>query len=689
MQRKIFISYSHQDRACAQGIARFLLRQDYDVWIDVDRIVSGQNWAGNIDEAITLSNAVIAIISKNSVRRPEVLKEIFIAISRSEKEVDFRVIFVVIGNVHPSWFIGDDKAVVDKLIDYLKSIQYVQLDARGTINITSMQNVLRALDGKIIYSSETGFGKVDDYIYEAGMPEKVYDNDAENCFFRVHSSDLAPSTVFPFALDNQWLPDEVISVDSELRGQFLKCGFESEEVQNYLEGFHIRNLYLSLMHSRQIILNRASILNSRSLQRFYCPNNGYSEREKDAFARLLQNGSIIVFLYGDNELTPYISKLPQYSTMRHSVDAWNDLCKRISMCCIRENWETPVDKHKLAFVKQCTTLAFNLETNEMLAECFGFDNTVKKEFFTILKEIEMTVFLQTHIIGTGHRSKVEGYSRSSFYKNFVVAESSKTHSDPVLNCVFDKNKPFHVELKKIIDVYYNSMFSNYFNCSALIPSNIRPEDTFIHQLYLKHGIKEVGPDELEYAFSELFKNDGIIRRIKEIGEDFYIDNWNLDRIVEYRKGTHWREYIELMEYITNRSTYWEVDFSDIEKLTELFVSSINECKKDVSSQERPKSTFNPAYTFRICIGSKVLDIVCSENVRKLKTYKGIFFAKNQNSMTIQFLIGDSTSQNSKMSESIFPPLKIFDGRTNYMGGNAYFEEIGNFLTERCNFMWIY
>ena len=154
------------------------------------------------------------------------------------------------------------------------------------------------------------------------------------------------------------------------------------------------------------------------------------------------------------------------------------------MYCIRENWETPVDRHRQEFVKQCTTLAFNTEINEMLAECFGFDTVTKKEFFTILKEIEMTVFLQTHIIGTGHRSKVEGYSRSSFYKSFVVAEKSKEHSDPVLNCIFDVDKPFHEELKKIIDVYYNSIFTNYFNCAALIPSNIRPEDTFIHQLYL-------------------------------------------------------------------------------------------------------------------------------------------------------------------------------------------------------------
>lgn len=688
MNQKVFISYSHQDRVCAQGIARFLLRQQYDVWIDVDRIISGQNWAGNINDALISADTVIAVISKNSVRRPEVLREVSEALKRNEKEEDFKVIFVMIGNVHPSWFMQDNQIETEKLIHYLQTVQYVKLDAKGTINITCMQNILRALKGNMVYSDRIEFAKTDDYIYEAGMPEKVYDNEAENFFYRVHSSDLAPSTAFPFALDNQWLPDEVISSESELRSQFLKCGFESEEVQKYLEKFQKKNLYQSLLHTRQIILNRASILNSRSLQKFYSSEKGYGEKEKDAFSELLRDGSIVVFLYGDNELTPYVSNLPKYSTLQHSIEAWNDLCTRISMYCIRENWETPVDKHRQEFVKQCTTLAFNTETNEMLAECFGFDSTARNEFFTILKEIEMTVFLQTHIIGTGHRSKVEGYSRSSFYKSFIVTEKSNDHPYPVLNCIFDHDKPFHEELKKIIDVYYNSIFTNYFNCAALIPSDIRPEDTFIHQLYLKHGTKEVGPDELEYAFSEFFKNESILQTIREIGEDFYIDNWSLERIAEYRKGLYWREYIELMEYIANRSTSWEVDFSDIERLIELFVKSVRHSER-ISHSQKQSPVFHPAYTFRICIGSKVLDIICTPNVRKLKTYPGIFFAKNQNSLSIYYMIGDSTSHKSRISDSIFPPLKIFDGKTSYMGGNAYFEEISNFLIDQCDFMWIY
>lgn len=39
-----------------------------------------------------------------------------------------------------------------------------------------------------------------------------------------------------------------------------------------------------------------------------------------------------------------------------------------------------------------------------------------------------------------------------------------------------------------------------------------------------------------------------------------MDNWSLGRIVGLRSNMRWGEYIELLEYITNRSNFFEVDF---------------------------------------------------------------------------------------------------------------------------------
>ena len=238
MGKRGFISYSHQDSVCAKGIARFLTRQGYDVWIDVDKLVVGQSWANNINEALQTADMMIALISKNSVRRMEVLREISEALDRNEKDENFYVLFVVIGNVHPSWFPDTGDGKVKKIIECLQVIQFIQLDAKGTISIAKMQELIRALNGKMTYTEGIDFRKSNEYIYEAGVPEKVYDNVAENCFYRVHASDLAPSTAFPFALDNQWLPDEIIADDSDMKGQFMHYGFEAECVQQFWR--HIR-----------------------------------------------------------------------------------------------------------------------------------------------------------------------------------------------------------------------------------------------------------------------------------------------------------------------------------------------------------------------------------------------------------------------------------------------------------------
>lgn len=43
----------------------------------------------------------------------------------------------------------------------------------------------------------------------------------------------------------QWLPDEIIADDSDMKGQFMHYGFEAECVQQFLETYQMKNLYLA------------------------------------------------------------------------------------------------------------------------------------------------------------------------------------------------------------------------------------------------------------------------------------------------------------------------------------------------------------------------------------------------------------------------------------------------------------
>lgn len=128
MDDKIFISYSHQDNLCALGIARYLKKQGYNVWIDSDQLKTGKDWANDINEALAQSTTVICILSSNSIKRKEVLRELKFSFDKMNKEGEnkFRILFVVVGDIHRSWFLSyDNDEKIKEIIDYINKHQYI------------------------------------------------------------------------------------------------------------------------------------------------------------------------------------------------------------------------------------------------------------------------------------------------------------------------------------------------------------------------------------------------------------------------------------------------------------------------------------------------------------------------------------------------------------------------------------
>ena len=148
MAKKVFISYSHQDGACAHGIARYLSRHGLEVWIDSQSISLGEKWANDIEAALKSADVVVAILSSSSLRRNEVLKEVNYALKRMNEEgtENFRVFFVVVGQIHPSWF-KDDQSI-KAIKEYLLHYQYIELSAYGEVTIEAMKKLFTAINGK-------------------------------------------------------------------------------------------------------------------------------------------------------------------------------------------------------------------------------------------------------------------------------------------------------------------------------------------------------------------------------------------------------------------------------------------------------------------------------------------------------------------------------------------------------------
>ena len=672
MAEKVFISYSHQDHACAHGIARYLSRHGCDVWIDSQNLELGDRWANDIEAALQEADITVGILSSSSLRRPEVLKEINYSLNRMKEEgtEKFRVFFVVIGQIHPSWFKNDGSC--EEIRNYLSQYQYIGLSAYGEVTIDAMKKLFTAIRRKGIEEDNTVLIHTNEdngFINQNSLPEKAFDNRNSSIYYKVYAADLAFSAVYPFALDSQWLPELFYDAGSGYYGEFEKEGFASDRVKEYLKSYKKRNFTLSFFHYKQIIMKLNSILYEPYFQELL-QNEG---EDKEALKRLLSNGSIVVLL-NNKQMTPFIHG---YRKDDPVCKAWNDLCEEVPIYCIRENWALSNDEHSKDFLRFCSNLAMDHSNNILLAQAMHLDENQINNFLITLKTISMQSFCQTHMNGTQSQDKVDDYSRSVFYRNYIVKANEEASLNPVYACLFDPNKPFHHELKKLIDIYYNSIFTRTLQCDALLPDDVLPENYYLHSLYLDNGEKEVSIEELEYAFSEFFDNCEILDEITAIGDNLYLKNYDLQKITDLRDKEAWYEYVELLELINRRSNSWKVDFNEIELLLQRFLRCFETSEKVTEDKDI-------AFSFRVVIGSKVLDIVKTSKIAKVKEYGGSFADPNRIPLKVLFTISDLTREDRE--ELVFLPVSLFSGRIDTSDGEGFFNSLKEFIIKQCGFI---
>lgn len=663
MSKKIFISYSHVDYVFANAVARFFLRRGLQVWIDNQQLKLGVDWSANIDDAIRDADYIFAILSADSVRRSEVIREISLALKKSPE----RLLLIIIGRIHDSWFANLKDPDVQRLMKHLKKYQHVEFNGRGDITESKMQKICDFLSNGH-HTAEVSFDKENDYIAVNGTPEEMVDARSGIRFYKVQTYDLSVATGYPFALDNQWVP-EVVCQKKSLWRAFEKDGFAAPELRGIIQEEQRKNFFISLLHMRQLIINKSAILNTLALRACYMRDD-----ERDAFVSLLKSGSIVVFLYGEGEMTPYVHVLPKYETEQNAVEAWNRLCREIPIYCIRENWGKTLDQHSIDFVKFCSTIADDIESNEIISDCFGMDIVQRLQFFSVLKDIAVQSFIRTRMTGTNIYKSIKGLSRSYFYKNFVVREEEAGAPHPVLDCLFDSGKPFHFELKRIVDTFYNSLFTNYFKCQALLPTDAPMEQAFLSQFYLNHPTNSVEERELEYALSEIIAYHDFMSCLEGLGDEIYTENWDIAKVLRFRNQFAWMEYISTLEASLQRSSNWQMDFNEISGV----VCKFAEALKPFYIKPKGERSFRPCFSFRITIGGSVVDMVMGNNFQLFRDVKGTY-KNDQNPLQVRFMIGDITDPAYK--ETIFYPITIFDGCTVYSPGDIYHDNLIQFLKD--------
>lgn len=85
MKPMIFLSYSSQDKPWVREFAHTLKELGINVWFDEDQIFLGEKFQDKLEKALRDSNALIFILSKNSVKSNWIYFEIGVALADDKK----------------------------------------------------------------------------------------------------------------------------------------------------------------------------------------------------------------------------------------------------------------------------------------------------------------------------------------------------------------------------------------------------------------------------------------------------------------------------------------------------------------------------------------------------------------------------------------------------------------------------
>jgi hypothetical protein len=94
---KVFLSYSFSDSQSAKRIADYLRKDGFDVW-DNTQILPGENWAEHVGKALKNSDAMVVLITPNSVHSSQISAEIGYALGK--KDYKGRLVPVVMDSPH-------------------------------------------------------------------------------------------------------------------------------------------------------------------------------------------------------------------------------------------------------------------------------------------------------------------------------------------------------------------------------------------------------------------------------------------------------------------------------------------------------------------------------------------------------------------------------------------------------------
>jgi hypothetical protein len=91
----VFLCHASQDKSDVRGLYRRLRDNDFDVWLDEERLLPGQEWEHEIRKAVRRSDAIIICLSQQAItKRGFVQKEIRLALDVADEQPEGSIFLI-------------------------------------------------------------------------------------------------------------------------------------------------------------------------------------------------------------------------------------------------------------------------------------------------------------------------------------------------------------------------------------------------------------------------------------------------------------------------------------------------------------------------------------------------------------------------------------------------------------------
>jgi HJR/Mrr/RecB family endonuclease len=137
--KKIFISYSYDDKSFVNWLVEILAREDISVWYDINEINVGDSLTKKLEEGIKSSSFIIIVLSKSGVKSKWVNYEFNTALVYSAQKQGVRILPVLI----------DDTVIPPNL----SSIRYADFTKNKDLALQELIQTIRQEDKRIIKPS--------------------------------------------------------------------------------------------------------------------------------------------------------------------------------------------------------------------------------------------------------------------------------------------------------------------------------------------------------------------------------------------------------------------------------------------------------------------------------------------------------------------------------------------------------